>query len=301
MTTNTFAGTYAHANDANFQAWATTYYGVLEAMLTQVPQTGELAYPVVAVRPGALAYAGFRIYKLNDSLGTSNPIYIRVRVGTAGATTVPQIEVSAGTGVDGAGNLTGAVTATFRGSSTTNSASYNFPAGSRSSYACAVDGAFWFMFCEGNTQVGAMSTWGVFRSTDTAGAPTATGFHLFHGRGDAANGIAINGNLQCVKMSPATVYGNATTYSIAPGPISRVSSGGLGGAIEAYLCFYLDPLSKPSSFMSTIWNGEFSMGTTFSAALVGSTSRTYISVNDQAGRGDASLATKPIGHAFVWE
>ena len=76
--------------------------------LTRVTTAGDLNISGIASMPSGYNFtAGHEIRYLNDSLHASAPIYLKLQYGIGGTTSAPLLRVTAGTGYDASGNLTG--------------------------------------------------------------------------------------------------------------------------------------------------------------------------------------------------
>lgn len=72
----------------------------------QTADSGQ--YDIAAASlPSAATYGGFRIYKMNDALGTASPVYIKLEFYLAGSAGSIEGHVTVGFATDGAGTLTG--------------------------------------------------------------------------------------------------------------------------------------------------------------------------------------------------
>lgn len=97
-------GTIGHTADASFRAWAQRVHDVLVAAtcLTQTSDTGQVNLTTMT-RPSAGTMAGYEIFRFNDALQATAPIFIRIEYGTGGSATYPGISFSVGTATNGAG------------------------------------------------------------------------------------------------------------------------------------------------------------------------------------------------------
>jgi hypothetical protein len=94
------------ANDAAFRAWGSILSAAIAtAGWVQTADTGQINWSTVVRSAGGTA-AGYEIWRLNDSLQSTAPIYIKVEYGTGPTTAYPGLWITAGTGSDGAGALT---------------------------------------------------------------------------------------------------------------------------------------------------------------------------------------------------
>lgn len=93
--------------DADFQTYIQGVETILAGIgMVQVTQTGELN-PLTATRAGASTDAGFRVWRMADTLQATVPVYVKFWFGQASTADRPRIKIDIGTGVDGSGNLTG--------------------------------------------------------------------------------------------------------------------------------------------------------------------------------------------------
>lgn len=129
MSSTTFTITPHSANSAGFVAWASGVSAALDAVgLTRQNDTGVVTSWGAQTLPSINTLPYFEIRKLDAPLTGACPVYIRIAYGAANPTTIPAIQVSTGTGTDGAGNLTGPgstvapVTITPTGSGSDNNA-----------------------------------------------------------------------------------------------------------------------------------------------------------------------------------
>lgn len=106
----------SQATDAAFRAWTQH----VDAMLTgpcglvQTADTGQMDLAAGTVPVVSPQYQGYRIYRMNDALQASAPVFLKVEYGWGGAsTTTPGIGVTIGSGTNGAGSITGAFWTTF--------------------------------------------------------------------------------------------------------------------------------------------------------------------------------------------
>lgn len=113
MATATTTLILSNNTQANFNAWAQWIHDRLAAFgLIQTADTGQLANPIVAAVPAGNTPAGYEIWRLNDALQATKPVFIKIEYGTGGASAPVGMGVwiTIGTGSNGAGSLTGALT-----------------------------------------------------------------------------------------------------------------------------------------------------------------------------------------------
>lgn len=96
------------ADDASFRTWAQGIEAqILAVGLALASDTGQLDL-TTATRPATVTtFAGFKMYRFNDSLQATKPFFLKVEYGVGGATDRPALRVSCGTVTNGAGTFTG--------------------------------------------------------------------------------------------------------------------------------------------------------------------------------------------------
>lgn len=285
MTTQTWTTAVAHASDTDFRAWGSELSGKLAAAgLVQTADTGQINWSTVT-RPSTNTAGGYEIWRFNDSLQGTAPILIKIEYGTGSNATYPQIWATVGSGSNGAGTLTGTVSA--RDAVVSN---YTCGAGNYPSYLCVAAGHFGLAW-----KVGAMSSnsgAGIFvvvRTHDTAGAPTATGALVYWGTISGASGTTIVSAQSLRFAASAAVYAATTVYSLVPG---QVTSSVVGADPQVYAHFGISPAVWTVPTMATVLVSEIPQFSSFPVAMVGSTPRTLLSlaawfkpINPAAGPG----------------
>lgn len=125
---------------ANLRAWINEMRACFSgAGLVQTSDTGQVN--PATTDPAAVADAGYEIWRFSDAEQSTNPIFLRIRYRRGSANGLFTLFVQAGTGTDGAGNLTGTVSSTFDCRIANNSSS-NI-AGVGTHYAYFGRGTFW--------------------------------------------------------------------------------------------------------------------------------------------------------------
>lgn len=278
-----------HTSNAGFQAWATELIVKLLAVntgqLTQTADTGQLANPVVAARPGTNTSAGFWTLKWDD--GSSTPLYFRIDVGTAGTVTIPRIQWQVGSGTDGAGNLTGAVTtqaiitnAVAAASSTTN----------YTSYLCCATGGFGLLW-KGNANSTPTTGEGmilVAHSVNDSGVVNNDGYLAVSlaGSGSSWSAQSVNLSNNVVFSSSGTTFAS-TQYSLIP---LGITSSVVSGDAQYFRCFAAYPLARPIGHMVACIAAEFPMGTSLSGESGSITDHTFLSLGRGGQQGAYCMA-----------
>lgn len=294
MTTQTWVSAIAHSNDADFRAWGSELSGKLAAAgLVKHTDTGQINWSTVT-RPAASTAGGFEIWRFDDSLQATAPIYLKIEYGSGNNAAHPQIWLTVGTGTNGSGTLNGTVSdrnpVAFSGAASAG----NYP-----SYLCVAAGFVGLLHKSGasGSSTG-FAFFAVSRTHDTAGDATGNGFFVLWGAPSAAMAC----NSQSVRTAATAVaYTASNIYTCVPGQ----PAGSLVGAdYQVYPVMGIGPRVYVHPTLATVIASEVPAGTTFSVAMVGAAARTLLSVGSGfrcvvAGTGSGSIGT--YGIAMLWE
>lgn len=102
---------FQNYNVTQFRAWAQAISGMLQAVgLVQTADTGQVNLTTMTV-PAIGNYAGFEIFRFNDALQASKPVFIKVEYGTGSANALQaSVRFSVSNATNGAGTLSGTTT-----------------------------------------------------------------------------------------------------------------------------------------------------------------------------------------------
>lgn len=292
MTTSTYSTVIDHSNDAGFRAWGSELSTALSAVgLVQTADTGQINWTTVT-RPGGNTAAGYEVYRFDDALQGTAPIYFKLEYGTSSTATIPQLWLTVGTGANGAGSITGSLVArtVFAVTPGVPNAAVPYP-----SYICYVDGHLSVCCKTGAGTSGSNS--GMFfhigRTTDDAGADTEDGLVVYY---KVANNTYHA--QQCrLFASGSTNTLAASTFCHVPG---LMTASMVGSDIQVFKNYAAFPLVRPNIGVVTVITAEVPAGNTISVAAVGSTPRTYISIG-QAGYGCGVSSSSNYCAAILWE
>ena len=288
MATYSFNQVIDHSSDATFRAWGSAINNALTTVgLTQTADTGQVNWTTVT-RPGTNTTAGYEIWRFNDSLQATAPIFIKLSYGTATSALFPRLLCDIGTGSDGAGTLTN--------STLTTPVAANY-AGVAASIVSTVTS--YPSYCCYNT------TYGVLTFEGWVGSNTSNNYNRFFfqvGRTHNADGTP-NGKGR-YKVGSGTTYNanNNTCSVITDGDVvwnnyDRYTSG-LGGFLwlpgviaasaagttpQLYNGWCPTPATYPMLGLAAAYNAEVSIGGTYDCALVGSTPCTYMCAAGSGG------------------
>ncbi|HRD49765.1 MAG: hypothetical protein JNK95_04230 [Candidatus Competibacter sp.] len=296
MTTRTFTTPIDHTADAGFRAWAQELSNeLIAAGLVRMADSGQMNFGSVT-RPAINTAGGYEIFRFNDALQGTAPIVIKIEYGTGVGATFPAIWITAGSGSNGSGTLTGTVTPrqliTWSGALSSVVTSYP-------TYLCVAPAHLGLAWKLGAASSNGYAFLSIARHHDPAGAATGNGFVMI----THAGGGATNLNAHSVRTAaPAVAYAVTTALGIAPGqPTSSV----VGADIQAYALFAINPRVWTIPTLAAVLLAEVPANATCSVAMVGSTPRTLLSIGNNGfyplliGTGPAANAS--YGLAMLWE
>jgi hypothetical protein len=289
MTTQAWTSRVRHDSDATFREWGLEFSTKLAAVgLTQTADTGQVNWGTVT-RPAANVNAGYEIWRFNDAAQATTPIFIRFDYGTGSQATAPRIQATVGSGSNGSGTITGTAPFTANNlgpfaTAATVDTTYN----SYMSYVAAA-GAFGVFWKVGNAN---SFQFLICRDVDSSGTPQTDGAQ-----------VVINAQsfltAATMRLSTGTITAKQTSTSAASLCLDPMSPGSsaVGADFQAYVSFGSFPRVKPVIGYCGVRDSEIPLATTFTVALVGGTSRTYI-----GGPNNANFSsTNALKCAMLWE
>lgn len=295
MTTASWSTGVRHDSDATFREWGAEFAAKLGLVgLVQTADTGQINW-ITVTRPGVNTEAGYEIWRFNDTLQSTAPVFMRVGYGTSGFTTAPRIQITVGTGSDGAGVITGTALTIAR---SCNGSVGQVTDTGRQSYMCAVAGFFGFNW---KTAAGASEgSFFICRTADGNGAATVTGAMVAWGSGSTAGGVRQALRFAATAIAYTAQSGSAGQIGLNP---QAVTSTLVGTDLQVFLGWTITPRAEPLFGVCGVLDQELTSGGTFSATLIGTTARTFLVWTDIAGPFGSELGTNPGGLniAMLWE
>lgn len=297
MATESWSTRVRHDSDATFREWGSEFATKLAAVgLVQTSDTGQINWATVN-RAAANNNAGYEIWRFNDAVQGTSPIFLRIDYGTAASSAnAPNIKITVGTGSNGSGTITGtALTASFR----VNAGVAQTSDTARQSYMCAVDGFFGFHWKDGS---GSDGTFFICRTCDSDGVADDVGAMVHWGSGSAGG---FDGRQALRFIATAAAY--TRTTSIDSGALGAnwqaPNTTSVGSDIQVMMGWTITPRVQPLFAVCGVRSNELAPGGTFSATLVGTTPRTYLTLPSTAGPfGPISNAsTGGLHMAMLWE
>lgn len=280
MTTATWSSVIDHTGDVPFRTWATEISTRMATVgMVQTADTGQINLTTVT-RPGTSTSGGYEIWRYSDS-----SIYLKLEYGTGSGATSPVMWITVGTGSNGSGTLTGQL-------STRSMISQNAaPASTITSYTSymshnATIGTFSLAFKLLATASSMNSMVVISRSVDATGATTSQGFHVTRHAGPS-----VAPGTQSVRTAATAATGTESTFNcLVPGAIT---SSLVGSDFQVFGWYAGLPDIQTVVGLAGIIRTEIATGVSISVAMVGSTARTYVSI-DYVGGSTSSLGAHPV-------
>jgi len=299
MTTASWSTRLRHDSDAVFREWGLEFNTKLAAVgLIQTTDTGQINWATV-VRAGTNAEAGYEIWRFNDAMQGTAPIYLRIGYGTGSIANAPRIQITVGTGSNGSGTITGTALSVARNVHQISAAQIADTA--RQSYMCHADGFFGFSWKQGAST--SEAAFFICRTCDNAGTPNEIGAMIHWANG----GLAAFTARQAMRFAaPATAYTAQTAVDTAQlgfSPQAPINTTTLTSDIQVMLGWTITPRAEPLFGVCGVYASELTPGGTFSATLVGSTPRTYLTLTGFAGpfSSISTASTGGLNIAMLWE
>lgn len=281
------------------------YDGLVGCGLVQTADTGQLNPASPPAWPGFNSDLGYWIFRFNDSLQGTYPIFLRITVGRGGGSTgAMRFTVNVGTGSNGSGTITGPITSGavechlsdgFNTSGVSN----------HQAYMCHTEGYALFFPKFNNTQTAFPGTncWcAIERTRGSDGNFDGMGVVMLHAA-SMSNAAQVGGRQRSVRFAtPAANYGGGhNSYCIVPTTLPLLT-----GDKQLFPHFYNFPEVRQCWSMFTFLLSDLSGAlTTFSATPYGVTPRTFISFGNtgRSATGILGNATDAMNWnvAFLWE
>lgn len=268
MSTATWTNLLDMTTDAGFRVVgvniSTNLQAVNTGILTKTTDTGQINFVTVTKPTVAATSAGYEIYNFTDSKGT---LFLKLEYGTGVGATSFGMWTTWGTGTNGAGTITGILSARTQadGTAVASSTTTAYP-----SYACCVNGSLWLISaagCNASANGNSAGAFGITRTCDATGANTSDGYESWTFSSAAFTAFAVN--LTTLNVFTSTTGGHCLIpYSIA--------SSAYGGT---NLQTWRHEIPMPQTFISaqicSYIITEIGTATTFVYAVAGSTTHTF--------------------------
>jgi hypothetical protein len=282
----------ANGSDVNFRAWGSAISAAIAAVgLVQTSDTGQINWTTVSTPNNINQSRGYEIWKFNDALQATRPVFIRLDYGSGPYDLPnPQMWLTIGTATNGAGTIT--ANASFPGSFhaqrtifTTTSTPWYASGSAKSPFYVSSDGA-------GSLQLGGWMNFPTSNSPSYAG-----GFLLAERTRDwdgTPNGEGVLTITHWSTGTPTTqtlIIANSATYTqggnwsgvpvLAGGVVSLLPKTGMvgSGVINVFPVFTgnTPQTNGPSKHVVAVWSGDVAGWTRFPLTVYGDVG-TYLSL-----------------------
>lgn len=173
MTTATFLSKPTNDTDVNFRAWGSSLSAAIQAVgLIKTTDTGQIGWSTVAKPAAPNTMQGYEIFRFNDALQATAPIFIKIEYGSGSyGGLCPAYKTTVGKGTDGAGNITDVLHTATATASTNNTSTNDY-----TSCVSSGDGSM-LVFTLWTQSTVATHGWrfALERSRDSSGNATAVG------------------------------------------------------------------------------------------------------------------------------
>lgn len=270
MTTATTVTPLDHTSDAGYRTWVAEWIAQCTAVgLVQTSDTGQIN-TATATRPGSNTDGGYAIFRFDDSLQATAPVFVKFYFGTAASTSAGRIRAQVGTASNGSGTLSGlgsANTDTVSQTSAPPSTVANY-----TSYITGGSGYFGIAFKAGVSAANQLpyALFHLARTRDSTGATTGDGLITTY-----RTTLSSGPSARTISYSGATIYdgGEIQKWFL---PFYTLSSTLVGGTPQVMKTYYCTPRVRPSMDLAGTLAAEIGVGVQFTATLVGSTSHNYM-------------------------
>ena len=164
MANSIFSATMSNATTATFRAWGSALSSQIAKMLTRVVQTGDIDWATVTTPITATTFAGSEVYRFNDALQSTAPLFLKFEYGTGANLVSSGLRLTVGKSADGAGNIGGVLLAA------TTVAGYSGALAPSNCYTSGVGS--WFALSLAPAENGGGSLLYIERSVNSGGTPT---------------------------------------------------------------------------------------------------------------------------------
>jgi hypothetical protein len=276
MTTVAYSSPIGYSTTAQLRAWVLELHNALIAAgMVQHTDTGQVD-PTTMTLAAVNVSSGYKIYRFNDSLQATAPIYIKLEFGLVGNATTPGCWLTVGTGTNGSGTINGlsitrvAIVLQVQILSETRPFLTNI---------CVQDGYLAVLhkrqslgLTTGSNDVNFAFV--VSRTVDDAGALTAEGVRVAYTQATTSAAMAA----VTLKFSTSYNSGASVNWIAKYGAVASAYHGagviGIFKGVGSLPRVYIDP------FIVGYLRTELINNSTFSFAAVGGVSRTYLAVGD---------------------
>lgn len=280
MATANTTGAGQATSDAEFRAWGSWISGNISTFgWVLVSDSGDLDWGTITKAGAANTSQGYEIWRMNDALQATVPIFMKLEYGSANSTANSLgFWLTIGKGSDGAGTITNVIWSRrqigHNGPTATVLASYMSGTSNRLQMA---------LFSGGSAEVLRTIILSIERTVDANGAATGTGVYVI-----CNQGIQTASAIGCC-------YGDYATgdkgYETTIGALfPKQGTGSNGSDIALYPIFYNKaggPFLNPAIGAICSFTSNVTLNTTYTVTMYGTT-MTFIGCGDSCGNTGAN-------------
>jgi|PlaIllAssembly_1097288.scaffolds.fasta_scaffold02867_3 hypothetical protein len=274
-----FNDLYQVDTDAKFRSWGLALSTAIQACgLTLVADTGSVNWTTVSKPSSTNTKAGFEIYRFDDALQATAPVYIRIDYGSGQyANVTAAIWFTIGSGTNGSGTVTGNPTTPPK------IELYPHATVAGTTYVTGANNRLLYMGPT-NQQYTYTSMFNIERTHDGTGADTADGVLLIWIEAGSTKG-------QNVWIAGTGAGTTETSFGVLN---PATGSGATGSYIAVYPFFHTKGIFHfPAMNVLAAFTTNISVGTPFSLTYYGS-SKTYLPI------ASAAVLSTPRGGTMSW-
>lgn len=262
MATSTVSKVSDNSTDANFIAWSKAISDAFIAFgWTRTADTGQINWGTVTRPVSGNVAQGYEVFAFNDTLQATAPYFLKIEYGSGGAVNNPGLWLTLGTGTNGAGSLSGTVTARLQvaAPSNVNATHVCKFAGDNSRFVCAL----WPEYNSASNHI----AFGIERTHNADGDDTATAAVLF----------AATASIKNIMVCPNAGTGGAPTAETSFGTLTPISASSVRGTNFGlfYIYPFLGPALNPIRNAAVYFNAEITANMEISGSLYGEAHNLY--------------------------
>lgn len=288
-------GPWSSANDAGFRSWV----GEVEQMLAdcglvRTADSGQINPATITIPATNNTDAGYSVWRFNDSLQATAPVFIKFFYGRSGTATGTRFGVQVGTGSDGAGSITGVTHPPTQntGNGVPLTSDYQ-------SFAIHREGLAGLAYKLGGAAGSATppQSFIVQRTVNNSGVPTADGVSVLVPPAALANTTA--GRSIFLRFLPTPIsmgLRSANSLGFIPG---EVTDSRVGLSPQVFPHWAMLPKQRPLVGSAGSIRGEISTAEQYGMALVGIAPKNYLCLG--AAFGSTLTTSANVDTSMLWE
>lgn len=275
MATVAYSSTYWYATTADFRAWGLELSNAMQTagLVKESTVTGQINWATVNA-PGTInTVAGYEVYRFNDALQATAPVFIKIEYGFAAALSVPTMWITVATTTTTTGNLGGVMTARVAMGTIVGLSQQFRPLLTN---ICVLPGYVAVLHKRDATNNGYFPNcahfFAVCRTVDDAGNNTGDGVMVFNSH------TALNTSpyAQCLGFTPGFPYVSSyhPGYAFMPYNLTTTNLG--ANDVQIFKTFGVFPQVRPNPYVLIYLRDEMPENTIMKAAMQGSTIHNYL-------------------------